>query len=66
MFIIPRPVSWASANVRARVQRVGELLVVFGDHAGTAAVGAIERHELDPEPVGHQRHRAVQLGREAA
>ena len=50
----------------ARVQRVGELLVVLGDHAGARAVGAVELDQLDPEPLGDQRHRAVQLGGEAA
>src|SRR5262249_19199153 len=48
------------------VERVGELLVVFGDHPGAAAVGAIERDQVDPEPVGDQGHRAMELRREAA
>ena len=46
----------------AGVERVGELLVVLGDHAGAAAVGAVELDQLDAEPLGDQRHRAVQLG----
>ena len=50
----------------ARVERVGELLVVLGDDAGAAAVGAVEFDQLDPEPLCDQRHRAVQLGGEAA
>ena len=51
---------------RARVQRVGELLVVLGDDAGAAARRAVELDELE---VQHRRdlgHRAVELGREAA
>ena len=51
---------------RARVERVGELLVVLGDHAGAAAGGAVELDELDVEQRGDLRHRAVQLRREAA
>ncbi len=50
----------------AGVERVGELLVVLGDDAGAAAVGAVEGDQLDPEPLGDERHRAVQLGGEAA
>src|SRR5215207_5220858 len=50
----------------ARVERVRELLVVLRDHAGAAAVGAIELDQLDAEGVGDQCRRAVQLGREAA
>jgi hypothetical protein len=49
-----------------RVERVGELLVVLGDDPGAAAVGAVEFNQLDPELLGDDRHRAVQLGREAA
>ncbi len=51
---------------RARVERVGELLVVLGDHAGAAAVGAVELDQLDVEQRRDAGHRAVQLGREAA
>ena len=65
MFIIARP-GLLGEREGAGVERVGELLVVLGDHPGAAAVGAVERHQLDPEPLGDQRHRAVQLGREAA
>ena len=48
----------------AGVQGVGQLLVVLGDHAGAAAVGAVEGHQLEAQPVGDKRHRAVQLGSE--
>ena len=65
MFIIASPVCWARAKVRA-LRRVGELLVVLGDDPGAAAVGAVEFDQLDPEPLGDERHRAVQLGGEAA
>ena len=51
---------------RARVQRVGELLVVLGDDAGARAAGAVELDELDVEQRGDLRHRAVQLRGEAA
>src|SRR5262249_16222342 len=51
---------------RARVQRVGKLLVVLGDHAGSAAAGAVELDELDVEHRRDLGHRAVQLGGEAA
>src|SRR5512139_2073596 len=44
-----------------RVEGVGELLVVLGDHAGAAAIGAVELDELDAESLGDQAHRAVQL-----
>ncbi len=50
----------------AGVEGVGELLVVLGDDAGAAAVGAVERDHLDAESVGRELHRAVQLRREAA
>src|SRR2546427_5052843 len=50
----------------ARVERVGELLVVLGDHAGARAAGAVELYQLDVEQRRDLRHRAVQLGREAA
>jgi hypothetical protein len=51
---------------RARVQRVGELLVVLGDDARAAARGAVELDELEVEQRGDLRHRAMELGREAA
>src|SRR6185312_7773819 len=51
---------------RARVEAVHQLLVVLGDHAGAAAVGAVELHHLDVELGGDHRHRAVQLGSEPA
>ncbi len=40
--------SWAIAKVRA-FSAVHELLVVLGDHAGAAAVGAVELDHLDVE-----------------
>ena len=36
---------------RARVERVRELLVVLGNHAGAAAVRAVELHQLDAEHI---------------
>ena len=51
---------------RARVERVGELLVVLGDDARAGAARAVELDELDVEQRGHLRHRAVQLRGEAA
>src|SRR5262249_12674177 len=51
---------------RARVERVGELLVVLGDHAGAAAARAIQLDQLDVEQRCDLGHRAVQLGGEAA
>ena len=65
MFIIAEP-GLLGEGEGAGVERVGELLVVLGDHPGAAAVGAVEGDQLDPEPLGDQRHRAVQLGGEAA
>jgi hypothetical protein len=50
----------------ARVERVGELLVVLGDHAGAGAARAVELHQLDVEQWRDLGHRAVQLGGEAA
>ena len=50
----------------AGVERVGELLVVLGDHAGAAAGRAVELDELDVEQRGDLGHRSVQLGSEAA
>ncbi len=50
----------------ARVEGVGQLLVVLGDDPGAAAVGAIQFDQLDAEPLSDQCHRAVQLGGEAA
>ncbi len=50
----------------AGVERVGQLLVVLGDHAGAAAVGAVEGDQLDPERLGDPGHRAVQLRGEAS
>jgi hypothetical protein len=50
----------------AGVEGVDELLVVLGDHAGPAAIGAVELDQLDPQSVGDERHRPVQLGREPA
>ena len=67
MFIIssaPRT-CWASANVRA-FESVGELLVVLGDHARSAAVCAVELDQLDVQQRRDLRHRAVQLGSEAS
>ena len=49
----------------AGVEGVGQLLVVLGDDAGAAAVGAVQFDQLDAEPLGDQRHRAVQLRGEA-
>src|SRR5205807_106937 len=46
--------------------RVRELLVVLGDDAGAGAAGAVELDELDVEQRRDLRHRAVQLGGEAA
>ena len=46
---------------RARVQRVGELLVVLRDDAGAGAAGPVELDELDVEQRGDLRHRTVQL-----
>jgi hypothetical protein len=60
MFIIESPVCWARAKVRA-LSVSAELLVVLGDHAGAAAVGAVESTSSIPSR-GDQRHRAVQLG----
>ena len=51
---------------RAGVERVRELLVVLGDHAGAAAGGAVELDELDVQQRRDLRHRAVQLRGEAA
>ena len=51
---------------RARVERVRQLLVVLGDHARSATVGAVELDQLDVQQWRHLRHRAVQLGGEAA
>ena len=50
----------------ARVERVGQLLVVLGDHAGARAAGAVELDQLDVQQRRDLRHRAVQLGGEAA
>ena len=50
----------------AGVERVRELLVVLGDHAGAAAGGAVELDELDVQQRRDPRHRAVQLRGEAA
>src|SRR3712207_6957311 len=49
---------------RARVQRVDELLVVLGDHAGAAAVRAVELDHLDVELRRDLRHRPVQRSEE--
>ena len=51
---------------RARVERVRELLVVLGDHARAGAAGAVELDQLDVQQRRDLRHRAVQLGGEAA
>ena len=51
---------------RAGVQRVGQLLVVLGDHARPRAAGAVELDQLDVQQRCDLGHRAVQLGREAA
>ena len=50
----------------AGVQRVGQLLVVLGDHARAGAARAVELDELDVEQRRDLGHRAVQLGGEAA
>src|SRR5215207_7523644 len=50
----------------AGVERVGELLVVLGDHARAAARRAVEPDELEVQQRGDLGHRAVQLGGEAA
>ena len=49
MFIIAQP-GLLGEREGAGVERVGELLVVLGDHAGAAAVGAVELDQLDAEP----------------
>jgi glycosyltransferase involved in cell wall biosynthesis len=54
------------ADDRMLPSYVRELLVVLGDDAGAAAGRAIELDELDVQQRGDLRHRAVQLGREAA
>ena len=46
---------------RARVQGVGELLVVLGDDARAAAVRAVELDQLEVEHGRDLRDRAVQL-----
>src|SRR5438105_4086199 len=51
---------------RARVQRVCQLLVVLGDHAGAGAAGAIQLDQLEVEQRCHLGHRPVQLGGKAA
>ena len=51
---------------RPGVQRVRELLVVLGDHAGPAAGGAVELDQLDVEQRRDLRHRSVKLGGEPA
>ena len=61
-----RPVDLLGEREGARVERVGELLVVLGDHAGAGAAGAVELDQLDVEQRRDLRHRAVQLGGEAA
>ena len=50
----------------ARVERVGQLLVVLGDHAGAAAGGAVELDQLEVEQRRDLGHRTVQLRREPA
>ena len=53
MFIIrSAPLDLLGERERARVERVGQLLVVLGDHAGAAAAGAVELDELDVEQRG--------------
>jgi hypothetical protein len=51
---------------RPRVQRVGKLLVVLGDHTRAAAVRAVELDELEVELGGDLRDSPMQLGGEAA
>ena len=51
---------------RAGVQRVGELLIVLGDHAGPAARGPVELDQLDIEQRRDLRHGSVELRREPA
>ena len=48
MFIIEQP-GLLGEREGAGVERVGQLLVVLGDHAGAAAVGAVEFDQLDAE-----------------
>ena len=67
MFIISSaPSHLLGEGERARVERVGELLVVLGDHAGAGAAGAVELDQLDVEQRRDLGHRAVQLRCEAA
>ena len=47
------------------VERVGELLVVLGDHPRAAAGSTVQLDELDVQQRRHLRHRAVQLRGEA-
>ena len=52
MFIIRSAPVCLGEREGARVERVGELLVVLGDDAGAAAVRAVELDELDVRAVG--------------
>ncbi len=60
------PIDLLGQSKGARVQRVGKLLVVLGNHAGPAAVGPIELNQLDVEQRSDLGHGPVQLGCEAA
>ena len=64
--IIDAPSHLLGERERAGVQRVGELLVVLGDHAGAGAARAVQRDELEVEQRRDLRHRSVQLWGEAA
>ncbi len=67
MFIISsRALHLLGEREGAGVERVGELLVVLGDHARPGAAGAVEFDQLDVEQRRDLGHRAVQLRREAA
>ena len=50
----------------AGVERVGEFLVVLGDHAGTGAARPVQLDQVEVQQRRDPCHRAVQLGREAA
>src|SRR5439155_16876085 len=61
-----RPLHLLGEGEGASVQRVGELLVVLGDHARAGAARPVELDQLGVQQGRDLGHRAVQLGREAA
>ena len=61
-----RPLHLLGEGEGASVQRVGELLVVLGDHARAGAARPVELDQLEVQQGRDLGHRAVQLGREAA